>query len=250
MLSATGELTETSLELAYRVDTLSFSSPVAYTYNPLIHAWDLHAQYLALAGSAKGRHIFMGMNPGPWGMAQTGVPFGAVPVVRGWMGLKDDKLGQPGLVHPKRPIEGFACKRVEVSGLRFWGLIQTYHERPESFFSTSLVLNYCPLVFMDRDGRNLTPDKLKKDERLALEEICSQYLLRLLQFLEPRALIAVGNYARQKFEGLGPALHTGLPWPIITMPHPSPANPKANHNWQEQAETALGLGGVEINPSR
>ena len=33
--------------------------------------------------------VFLGMNPGLWGMAQTGVPFGTVSLVRDWMGIED-----------------------------------------------------------------------------------------------------------------------------------------------------------------
>ena len=39
-------------------------------------------------------------NPGPYGMAQTGVPFGEIPAVRDWMGISG-LVGKPDPEHPK-----------------------------------------------------------------------------------------------------------------------------------------------------
>ena len=58
------------------------------------------------------------MNPGPWGMVQTGVPFGEVSLVREWLGI-DATIRRPKVLHPDRPVEGFLCQRREVSGSRF-----------------------------------------------------------------------------------------------------------------------------------
>lgn len=104
------------------VDKLVFSEPVTHVYNPLRYAWDAHHRYLKLAPETQAaRVLFLGMNPGPWGMAQTGVPFGQVEAVRDWLGI-DVPVGKPAKEHPKRPIEGFACRRSEVSGERLWAL--------------------------------------------------------------------------------------------------------------------------------
>ncbi|MBT7971315.1 MAG: single-stranded DNA-binding protein, partial [Verrucomicrobia bacterium] len=65
---------------------LKFPDPVAYTYNPLEYAWDRHCDYLKNFGSGTKKVLFLGMNPGPYGMAQTGVPFGEISHVRDWMG--------------------------------------------------------------------------------------------------------------------------------------------------------------------
>ena len=46
------------------------------------------------------------MNPGPFGMVQTGVPFGEVEAVRSWLRAAMARSSKPAHEHPKRPIEG------------------------------------------------------------------------------------------------------------------------------------------------
>ena len=45
--------------------------------------------------------IFLGMHPGPWGMAQIGVPFGEIPAVRDWMGISTT-VDKPPVEHRRR----------------------------------------------------------------------------------------------------------------------------------------------------
>lgn len=108
--------------LAREVDSLQFSDPVTCVYNPLIYARKSHEAYLERHAKQGIDALFLGMNPGPWGMAQTGVPFGEVSLVRDFLEI-DEAVNQPPIVHPKRPIEGFACTRSEVSGRRLWGWV-------------------------------------------------------------------------------------------------------------------------------
>ena len=124
---------EISAQLSEEVSGLSFAEPVAYVYNPLAYAWDLHCQYLQRFGAGTKEVVFLGMNPGPWGMAQTGVPFGEVAAVRDWMKLSAD-VKSPEREHPKRQIEGLTCKRSEVSGARLWGWAQERFSSAEAFF--------------------------------------------------------------------------------------------------------------------
>ena len=144
---------------AHALNALEFAPPVTHVYNPLVYAWELHAAYIRLAGAGHKRVVFLGMNPGPFGMAQTGVPFGEIPAVRDWMRLHGT-VGKPPEEHPKRPVTGLACTRSEVSGARLWGAVADRFGRPEAFFRDHFVANYCPLVFMEASGRNRTPDKL------------------------------------------------------------------------------------------
>ena len=183
--------------------------------------------------------LFLGMNPGPWGMAQTGVPFGEVGMVRDWLGI-DEPVGKPRSEHPKRPIEGFACKRSEVSGKRFWGWAKERFGSPESFFSRFFVLNYCPLIFLEEGGRNRTPDKLRKSERAPLNEACDLALQRTVDLLEPRLVVGVGVFARD----VARRALEGRNLSIGCVLHPSPASPKANRGWAEQAEQDLASAGV------
>ena len=119
-----------------------------------------HEQYLRRYGDARpSRVLLMGMNPGPFGMAQTGVPFGDVRMVRDFLGI-EAPVARPPREHPARPITGFACARSEVSGTRLWGWARDRFGTAERFFERFFVVNYCPLVFMEESGRNRTPDKL------------------------------------------------------------------------------------------
>ena len=71
-----------SRRLRRDVDLLHFDEPVACVYNPLDYARRPYEQYLRTYGATPKRVLFLGMNPGPFGMAQTGVPFGDVASVR------------------------------------------------------------------------------------------------------------------------------------------------------------------------
>ncbi|TVQ89239.1 MAG: single-strand selective monofunctional uracil-DNA glycosylase [Deltaproteobacteria bacterium] len=213
---------------------LRFGHPVTHVYNPLDHAWELHRAYLERFGGGTGRVVLLGMNPGPWGMAQTGVPFGEISAVRDWMGLQG-QVRQPSDPHPKRPIQGLSCTRSEVSGRRLWGWAQERFGSAERFFKDFFVLNYCPLSFMEASGRNRTPNKLPASERDPLFTLCDASLRAKVQALRPRMLIGVGAFAEQRAKQVVGDLQV----PIGRVLHPSPASPAANKGWAEAAEKQL-----------
>ena len=233
-----GTLVRVSRALSRAVDELRFAEPVTHVYNPLSYARRPHEQYLRRFGAAKKEAVFVGMNPGPFGMAQTGVPFGDVGFVRDWMGI-EAPVERPSPEHPKRPVSGFDCERSEVSGSRLWGWAKGRFGEPEAFFSRFFVLNYCPLVFLEATGRNRTPDKLAKAEREALLPECDKALRAAIRLLDPELIIGIGAWATKRARAaLG---EDGAP--IGTVLHPSPASPKANRGWAPQAEAELrGLG--------
>ena len=228
-------LTRISRELSRRVSRLEFHHPVAYVYNPLAYARRPHERYLETYGGGHKEAIFLGMNPGPFGMAQTGVPFGEVALVRSYLRVQapvDEVEG----AHPKRPIDGFACTRSEVSGARFWGWVRSRHPDPHRFFARFFVVNYCPLAFVEESGRNRTPDKLAPEERDALFAECDRALVRVVETLRPRWVIGVGAFGRLRAErALG--AESGLRFGAIL--HPSPASPLANRGWADRAESDL-----------
>jgi single-strand selective monofunctional uracil DNA glycosylase len=218
---------------------LSFALPVTHVYNPLLYARAPFTSYLErfLAGPC-GRTLLLGMNPGPWGMAQTGVPFGEVAAVRDWLGISGP-VGQPANPHPARPIAGFACPRSEVSGRRLWGLFAESYPDSKLFARDFVVLNYCPLVFMEDTGRNRTPDKLPRAERETLFAACDRALSELLRILRPARAIGVGRFALDRLRNV--AEGEGLAIPLDTILHPSPANPQANADWPGRCRPTLGL---------
>lgn len=226
-------------ELAQEVEGLRFGPPVAHVYNPLEYAWEPHRRYLQRYGTPPREIVLVGMNPGPWGMAQTGVPFGEIAAVRDWMGI-EARVAAPERQHPKRPIQGFACTRSEVSGQRLWGWAQKTFGSAEAFFARFFVANYCPLMFMGAGGQNLTPDKLKAAEARPLFKACDRALHRTIAHLQPEHVIGIGRFAA----GRARAALEGLAVQIGGITHPSPANPKANRGWEPLVRRELAALGI------
>ena len=240
-MNTTERILDAYRQLGEAVDRLQFGLPVTHVYNPLAYAWKPVTRYVELAGRSRKEVLFLGMNPGPWGMAQTGVPFGTVSLVESWMGISEP-VSKPRVEHPKRPIQGFATKREEVSGSRFWGWARERFGTAEKFFERFFVANYCPLVFMEESGRNRTPDKLPLAERRALFEICDRALLEVIRILEPGMIVGVGKFAEDRARSvLG---KDGLA--VGRILHPSPASPIANRGWAEPAEQQLRDLGIAI----
>jgi single-strand selective monofunctional uracil DNA glycosylase len=240
-VDASAALIETSDALVRALAKLRFAAPVTHVYQPLEYARAAWVSYVRRYGAGPKQVLLVGMNPGPFGMAQTGVPFGEVELVRDWLGI-DAAIEKPRREHPKRPIEGFACARREVSGQRLWGWARDRFEKPERFFTRFFVANYCPLLFLEASGRNRTPDKLPAAERAPLERACDAALRGTVEILRPALVVGVGGFAetraREALADLGVA--------IGRIPHPSPASPAANRGWAPQAERALRELGVEL----
>ncbi len=218
---------------------LAFAAPVTHVYNPTEYAWEPYCHYVQRYATGPKRVLYLGMNPGPFGMAQTGVPFGEIAAVRDFLGVSG-RVEQPLCVHPKRPVEGFACQRSEVSGRRLWGAIAAHYGTPDAFFAQSLVLNYCPLVFMEASGRNRTPDQLPAHEKAPLFAACDAHLLAAVKALEPSWVIGVGQFA----EARARVALAGLPVKVGRISHPSPASPAANRGWEALVAQELRALGV------
>jgi single-strand selective monofunctional uracil DNA glycosylase len=203
-------MSDTPLEAAARklsaaLAPMRFAAPVSHVYNPFDYAWAGNAAYLQRFGRGPKRVVFVGMNPGPFGMVQTGVPFGEIAAVRDWMGIEAEIVP---------PAERFGCA--------------------EAFFAEHFVANYCPLAFFD-GGRNLTPDKLPAAEQAPLLAACDAFLRESIEILQPEWVIGVGAWAEQRArEALA-----GLPLRFGRVLHPSPASPAANRGWGEAATRQL-----------
>ncbi|MBN1685573.1 MAG: single-stranded DNA-binding protein [Spirochaetales bacterium] len=240
------ELIDAAGQLALEADACSFSHPVAYVYNPLSYAWKPYVAYVENFATTRKKVLFLGMNPGPWGMAQTGVPFGEVSCVRNWLGITEE-VATPRSEHPKRRVTGFSCTRSEVSGRRLWSFFSKEFSSPEAFFSDHFVTNYCPLMFMEESGRNRTPDKLPSSERAPLFEICDRHLVRTIKNLKPDWLIGIGAFAESRLSAAATAEElrdSGSDFRIGKILHPSPANPAANKDWERTVKHQLRTLGV------
>jgi single-strand selective monofunctional uracil DNA glycosylase len=245
-MSLASELLHHADTLCRELSTVRFGGAVTHVYNPLEYARAPYAKYVEKYADSPKKVLFFGMNPGPYGMTQTGVPFGEIHHVRDWLGI-EAPVARPPHEHPKRPVVGFACTRSEVSGARLWGMWKSLYETPARFFSWGLVVNYCPLVFMDEGGRNVTPDKLAPKERLALYGPCDAHLRKVVATLAPTWVVGVGKFAEGRArEALATANVN-----FASMPHPSPANPNANRDWAGMARAQLEAQNVplgKINP--
>lgn len=245
-------LLDAARELSRALAKLDFQAPVAHVYDPHQYAWAPYEQYVRRYGAGRKRVVLLGMNPGPFGMMQTGVPFGEIAAVRDWMGIRA-LVRKPAREHPKRPIEGFACKRSEVSGRRLWGWAAQRFGPAESFFADWFVLNYCPLALLEISGRNFTPDKLPASQRDALHEACDRHLAVALAAFAPEWAIGIGGFAEKRIRAVleGNLIDSVLARKMRSgqILHPSPASPAANRGWMEAAEEQLAALGVpEFKP--
>ncbi len=233
------------------VSPLRFGPPVAHVYNPLDYAWQAHEAYLRRYGNGRKRMIWLGMNPGPFGMMQTGIPFGEVAAVRDWLGITAP-IRRPASEHPRRTIDGFDCRRSEVSGRRLWGWAALRYGTADAFLADVFVLNYCPLVFLEDSGRNRTPEQLPAAERAPLIAACDEHLAAAIAIVAPQWLIGIGGFAARRLQAVvqGNRLDGALARQlrIGQILHPSPASPVANRGWPEAVDAALA--GYGLLPSR
>ncbi|MFB6372620.1 MAG: uracil-DNA glycosylase family protein, partial [Bradymonadaceae bacterium] len=235
------DLVEISDELTESLNGLSFDDPVTHVYRPLVYARALHTAYLERFGQTTPREaVLVGMNPGPWGMGQTGVPFGDVDFVRDWMGLEAE-VGHPDNEHPKRPVEGLDCERNEVSGSRLWGWTEERFGSADDFFERFYVHNYCPLLFLEESGRNRPPSRMKVAQRRKLTPACDHALRQIVDYLDPDYVLGIGNYARDRIKRVYDEQEVDFEIGVVL--HPSPASPKANQGWAALMDDALATAG-------
>lgn len=225
--------------LKSQCNNLKFSFE-GYIYNPLDYAWDCHEKFLRKYIKQNAKAVFLGMNPGPFGMMQTGVPFGEINAVKDYLKITGN-IEKPENEHPARPVLGFETKRSEISGLRLWSLIASHYPNAD-FASDIAFFNYCPLGFLlnTKTAKNETPDHLAKEERKALEDVCNNYLDDVIEMINPEYLVGVGKYAEAKL--LSANGSTGKK--VFSIIHPSPGNPQANSNWAGKTELRLKEAGL------
>lgn len=234
------DIYDITCDFASELNSLNLEIHDTFIYNPLSYAKESLFKYFGYFKDHEVNTVYLGMNPGPYGMLQTGIPFGAVDKVRQFLNINDG-VKKPYIEHPFRPITGFETKRNEISGTRLWSLFEEVYKTKENFFSDNAVLNYCPLAFLAEDKRagNIALDKIKGEYRGEIERVCDKYLNLYLMLLKPKVLVGIGQYAykvllRNEYKCDK----------VFSIPHPSPANPKANVNWIENTINVLENEGV------
>ena len=240
-MTLAAQLKKTTGTLVRTTAPLTFTEPVTHVYRPLEYARAAWDNYIERYARPDVDAVLVGMNPGPFGMAQTGVPFGDVGFVRGWLGI-ETPIGKPRDEHPKRPVTGFGCQRGEVSGQRLWGWARDRFGKPEAFFERFFVANYCPMCFMEEGGRNRTPNKLHGEEKGRLFAYCDRGLRDLVKAIGPKVVFGVGAFSESRCRAALDGLHIR----VHRVLHPSPASPAANRGWAQQAEEALRQSGIRL----
>uniref|UniRef100_T1IWC8 Uracil-DNA glycosylase-like domain-containing protein n=1 Tax=Strigamia maritima TaxID=126957 RepID=T1IWC8_STRMM len=237
LLSIPHQLLNLEMSQARQLQQLDYSPPVSFIYNPLEYAVETHSQFVYRYCTTTKPVLFVGMNPGPFGMAQTGVPFGEVNMVRDWLGIYG-YVGKPPREHPNRPITGFGCHRSEVSGQRFWGFFQDLCKTPDNFFRYAFVQNYCPLVFVKDSGKNVTPNDLPLANRKQVQDICDRSIVDMIRLLQVKVVIGLGRFSEERVKA---ALQSAGIYniPVGFLMHPSPINPVANRGWNAIAMQQL-----------
>ena len=209
-------------------------------YNPLEYAWDVHEAYLARMGGGGARTIVLGMNPGPHGMGQMGIPFAATSVVRDLLGITGIPVSQPEAVDPRRPVVGLEYPREEVSGTRLWGLLAEHYGDVDDIAGSVFLVNHCPLMlFSGPRATNITPDKVGGSTAQALLERCDQHLREVVGAIQAERVIGVGKFAETRaIAALGDDSVE-----VVGCWHPSPASPLANRNggadWRANVRAVL-----------
>jgi len=196
-------------------------------YNPLDYAWDVHEAYLRRMGGSGARTVVLGMNPGPHGMGQMGIPFAATSVVRDLLGITGIPVGQPEPADSRRPVVGLEYPREEVSGTRLWGLLSEHYGDAGAIASRVFLVNHCPLMlFSGPRATNITPDKVGGKSARALLERCDQHLREVVAALDGQRVIGVGKFAESRARSALADEAVG----VVGCWHPSPASPLANRN--------------------
>ncbi|XP_076667158.1 single-strand-selective monofunctional uracil-DNA glycosylase [Andrena cerasifolii] len=235
LVDITEELLSLERNLAIELGKIKFPLPIEYVYSPLEYAFDTHAMYVKKYCTTVKRILFLGMNPGPWGMSQTGVPFGEINMVRNWLQISG-AVGKPAREQPDRKVTGFECPRTEISGKRLWGLFKELCGNPEKFFQHAYVHNYCPIALMNKKGCNITPAEMKGAYQQTMHNACDKALANVIRLLNVEIVIGIGGYAEKRAQLV--AKSSKLPVKILCLPHPSPRAAN-NTNWSEKATKKL-----------
>ncbi|XP_047511589.1 single-strand selective monofunctional uracil DNA glycosylase [Pieris napi] len=210
---------------------------VTHVYNPTIYARDTFEMYIRKYCNTKKKIMFFGMNPGPWGMSQTGVPFGEISSVRDWLGI-EGCVGKPLEENAARPVRGFDCTRTEVSGKRFWGLFKKLCGFPEVFFETSLVYNYINQQWMNSKGCNITPADFKMSQMESLYNIGDLVFANVLRLYGVETVVAIGRFCLVRAQKAISQYILLKNVKVIYLPHPSPRVVN-NNDWEERAISCL-----------
>ncbi|XP_016837104.2 single-strand selective monofunctional uracil DNA glycosylase [Nasonia vitripennis] len=234
-------------KLSKKIQTLLPRFKQYIVYNPLEYAAQVHATYVNSYCKSSKKILIIGENPGPWGMCQTGVPFGEIDAVRDWLQISGP-VGKPPEEHPKKLILGFDCHRREQSGKRLFGYFRELCGSADNFLKHTFLYNYCPITLLNREGgKYVNLKELKKKDNEELFSACDDTLIDVIKLLGIELILAMGNFAEQRAKAaLEKALDAGDNLldvdsiRVLRVPHPSPMSQYVRKGkWNEMVNDIL-----------
>ena len=186
--------------------------------------------------------LILGLNPGPYGMAQTGIPFTDIkrlrerlPAAAGAILRRAGRLEIPGLA--PRSLRPFLGRTFESSSVRVYRFLDLGWGSAEEGWRHVAVANPCTLLFMDGTGKNRTPADLAsaggrggrgRDAAHEIRETCDRLrratAREAMEAVHPRGVILLGKdvgkaLGEQVVEALGASA-------VVTWEHPARAVPE------------------------
>jgi single-strand selective monofunctional uracil DNA glycosylase len=145
--------------------------------------------------------LVFGLNPGPYGMAQTGIPFTdlkrlaqGLPRLAAELARSGERLSLPGLAPSS--LQPFLTRTFESSSVRVHRFLRLAHGSAERAFREVVFVNPCPLLFIDRAlGENRTPADLPRALRAGVDEARVEVVSVAVARLRARGAIVLGRDA-------------------------------------------------------
>ena len=186
--------------------------------------------------------LLLGLNPGPYGMGQTGIPFTDIrrlesdlPELAARLRTDGESIGLPGLAPPdlRRRLD----RTFESSSIRVYRFLRLAGGSAGAGWRRVVAANPCPMLFMEGTV-NRTPADLRRALRkrggrlervTARLEECDQLrrecAREAVRVLEPRGVILLGRNIQEALAG-DPSLGA-VPGGVLAWEHPARAVPDA-----------------------
>jgi single-strand selective monofunctional uracil DNA glycosylase len=196
-------------------------------WNPALYAGKAHAEYLRRFPPRTGALLALGLNPGPYGMAQTGIPFTDCRTAKGDLGLPG--LDIPGfapkdlIARLKKPTGKWRGTYERSSLVVYAFLKKAWGGSLKGAYSNWFVGNPCPLLFLEPGGWNVTPAHPKLKKIAGMKELREVAVARFAAVLKPRGIVCLGADVAAAVEEVGEKLVGKDSY--VRYPHPARAVP-------------------------
>ena len=168
-------------------------------WNPQLYGLPLYRRFAAEhLPHARGGIVAFGLNPGKYGMAQTGIPFTDVTrAARVGIAIEPPGLAPASL----RPF--LKSYRVERSSASVYGLLDEAWGSPREGWRALWAVAPCGLLFLEKDGENVTPADARLARRDDVRELRLRVIRESIAAAKPRGVLLLGqDVARVAAEAL------------------------------------------------